>query len=55
LVDAVIKSIETPGSTFTLRLIPKGRVSLLSLAEEGQRDPLATLFSRFTLEVSAGQ
>jgi hypothetical protein len=54
LVDAVVNSIEMPGSTFTLRLVPKGRVSLLGLAEAGQQDP-AAVFSQFTLEVSSGQ
>jgi hypothetical protein len=51
---AFARFLETSGGTLTLRLTPKGKVSLMELSEAGKANPLDAL-SRFDVEVVVGK
>ena len=51
---AVARFLETSGGTLTLRLTPKGKVSMMELTEAGKQNPFDAL-SRFEIEATAGR
>jgi hypothetical protein len=51
---AIARFIETPRGTLTLRLTPKGKVSLMEIMEAGKANPFDAL-ARFQVEAVAGR
>jgi len=51
---ALARFLETPRGTLTLRLTPKGKVSLMELMEAGKANPFDAL-SRFDVQAVAGR
>jgi hypothetical protein len=51
---ALARFVETPRGTLTLRLTPKGKVSLMELIEAGKANPLDAL-ARFQVEAIVGR
>ena len=51
---ALARFVETPRGTLTLRLTPKGKVSLMELIEAGKANPIDAL-ARFQVEAVVGR
>jgi hypothetical protein len=51
---AIARFIETPRGTLTLRLTPKGKVSLMEIMEAGKANPFDAL-ARFQVEAAVGR
>ncbi len=52
IADAVIRFIENPRSTLTIKLTPKGKIAMMQLAEAIKTNPIATL-ARFQVEATS--
>ena len=52
-MEALARFIETPRTTLTLKLTPRGKVPAMQLVQALQTDPLIAL-SQFRIEASTG-